>query len=105
MAVRAKNKKKSLNVSLCSSAGQVEPYFFTNLEDIFSCFNTPDRLQSKTLILWTDVDQKKLETEFLIAKWQSKTLFLVILIHICQLLRVFSIATYPVCSRSKLSQE
>ena len=39
----------------------------------------------KTLILSTNVDKKKLETEFLIAicrpigdKWQSKTLFLAI---------------------------
>ena len=46
---------------------------------------TPDRPQSKTLILSTDVDQKSLETEFLIAicrptgdTWQSKTLFLAI---------------------------
>ena len=42
--------------------------------------NTPDRGQSKTLILSTDVDQKLLETQFFIAicrptgdKWQSKT--------------------------------
>ena len=47
--------------------------------------NTPDRGQSKTLILSMKVDQKSLETEFLIAicrptgdKWQSKTLFLAI---------------------------
>ena len=45
--------------------------------------NTPDRWQSKTLILSTKVDLNSLETEFLIAiccptgdKWQSKTLFL-----------------------------
>ena len=44
---------------------------------------TPDRRQSKTLILSMNVDQKPLETEFLIAicrqsgdKWQSKTMFL-----------------------------
>ena len=44
---------------------------------------TPDRRQSKMLILSTNVDKKSLETEFLIAicrlagdKWQSKTLFL-----------------------------
>ena len=44
-----------------------------------------DRLQSKTLILSTNVDQRSSETEFLIAicrptgdKWQSKTPFLVI---------------------------
>ena len=29
--------------------------------------NTSDRRQSKTLILWTDVDLRSLETEFLIA--------------------------------------
>ena len=55
--------------------------------------NTPDRGQSKTLILLTNVDKKALETEFLIDicrptgdkwrsktgdKWQSKTLFLAI---------------------------
>ena len=47
---------------------------------------TPDRWQSKTLMLSTNVDQKLLKTEFLIAiccltgdKWQSKTLFLAIL--------------------------
>ena len=46
---------------------------------------TPDRQQSKTLILSTNVDQKLLETEFLIDichpigdKWQLKTLFLAI---------------------------
>ena len=47
--------------------------------------STPDRGQSKTLILSTKVDQKLLKTEFLIVicrltgdKWQSKTLFLAI---------------------------
>ena len=46
--------------------------------------NTSSRRQSKTLIILTNVDQKSLDTEFLIAicrltgdKWQSKTLFLV----------------------------
>ena len=46
---------------------------------------TPDRRQSKALILSTNIDQKSLETEFLIVicrqtgdKWQSKTLLLVI---------------------------
>ena len=46
---------------------------------------TPGRVQSKTLILSTNVDKKLLETEFLIAicrptgdKWQSKTMFLAI---------------------------
>ena len=46
---------------------------------------TPDRRQSKTLILSTNVDKKSLGTEFSIAicrptgdKWQSKTLFLAI---------------------------
>ena len=44
--------------------------------------STPDRWQSKMLILLTKVDQKSLETEVLIAiccltcdKWQSKRLF------------------------------
>ena len=55
------------------------------------------------LILSTNVDQKSLETEFSIAicrptgdKWQSKTLFLAILVHVRRLLREFLIATYPV---------
>ena len=48
-------------------------------------YTTPDRQQSKTLILSTNVDKKTLETEFSIAicrptgdKWQLKTLFLAI---------------------------
>ena len=52
--------------------------FESNAESI-----TPDRRQSKTLILSTSVDKKSLETEFSTAicrpngdKWQSKTLFL-----------------------------
>ena len=47
--------------------------------------NTPDRQQSKMLIISPNKDQKLLETEFSIAicrptgdKWQSKTLFLAI---------------------------
>ena len=46
---------------------------------------TPGRRQSKTSMLLTNIDQKSLETEFLIAicrptgdKWQSKMLFLAI---------------------------
>ena len=46
---------------------------------------TPDRRQSKMLILSMNLDRKSLDTEILIAicrptgdKWQSKTLFLVI---------------------------
>ena len=65
--------------------------------------NTPDRRQSKTLILSTNVDQKLLETEILIAirrptgdKWQSKTLSLEFFIRVHRLLRTFSIAAYPV---------
>ena len=73
-------------------------FYYNNLE-IISCTATStglnatlggnaniprsnDRKQSKTLILQTNIDQKPLETEFLIAicrligdKWQSKTLF------------------------------
>ena len=44
---------------------------------------TPGRRQSKTPILSRNVDQKSIETEFIIAicrhtgdKWQSKTMFL-----------------------------
>ena len=65
--------------------------------------NTPDRRQSKTFILSMNVYQKSLETELSIVicrptgdKWQSKTLFLAILIRVRRLLRVFSIAAYPV---------
>ena len=43
---------------------------------------TPDRRQSKTFILSTNIDQKLLETVFLLP----------FLICICQLLRAFSIA-------------
>ena len=63
--------------------------------------NTPDRQQSKTLILSTNIDQKLLETELLIAiccptgnKCQSKTLFLAIFIRVCRLLTTILIATY-----------
>ena len=73
-----------------------------------NCKLTPDRRQSKTLILSTIVDPKKLETEILIVicrqfgdKWQSKTLFLAILsvflafvIHVRRLIRAFSIVAY-----------
>ena len=55
---------------------------------------TQNRLQSKALILLMKVEKKLLETEFLIAicrltgdKWQPKTLFLAILIRVCQLLK------------------
>ena len=67
-----------------------------------SLMDTPDRRQSKTLIVSTNVDQRSLETEFLIAicrptgnKWQSKTLFLGNSSDFW-LLRAFSIAAYPV---------
>ena len=57
---------------------------------------TPDRRQSKTSILSTNVDQKLLETGFLIAicrptgdKWQSKTLFLAIFDPCSLILSVF----------------
>ena len=53
--------------------------------DIGHTFITPDRRQSKTLTISTNVDQKSSETEFLIVicrpigdKWQLKTLFLTI---------------------------
>ena len=70
-------------------------------------FITPDRRQSETLIISTNIDQKSLATEFSIAicrstddKWQSKTLFLWIFYprssivkHVfdCRLLGVFII--------------
>ena len=60
-------------------------------------FTTPDRRQSKTLILSTNIDQKSLETQFLIAfcrptgnKWPLKTLFYAILIRVFRLLGAFS---------------
>ena len=56
-----------------------------NIVNSVGLLNAPDRRQSKTLILSTNVDQKSLETEFSAAiccqssdKWQSKTLFLAI---------------------------
>ena len=56
-----------------------------NLGQVVVGLNTPERWQSKTLILSTNEDQKYLETDFSIAicrhssdKWQSKTLFLMI---------------------------
>ena len=64
---------------------------------------TLDRRHSKTLILSTIVDKKKLETEFLIAicrqlgdRWQSITLFPAILIRVRRLLSAFSNVAYPV---------
>ena len=57
---------------------------------------TPGRRQSKTTILSRNVDQKSIETMFSIAicrptgdKWQSKTLFLSILIRVRRLLVMF----------------
>ena len=64
------------------------PMFQTALQHLrdTDASHIPDRRQSKTLVLSKNVDQKSLKTEFLIAicrwtgdKWQSKTLFLVIL--------------------------
>ena len=61
-----------------------------------NCKLTSDRWQSKTLILSTNVDPKKLETEFLIGicrqlgdKWQSKTLFLAIFICVSSIFATF----------------
>ena len=54
------------------------------MKHFYSIF-TPERRQSKKLLLSTNVEQELLETEFPIAicrptgdKWQSKTLFLAI---------------------------
>ena len=51
--------------------------FFNKFEVLQTSFNTLDRLQSNTLILSKNTDQKSLETEFLISicrstgdKWQ-----------------------------------
>ena len=80
-------------------------------------FHTPGRLQLKTLILLTTVDQKELETAFSIAicppigdKWQSKTLFLAIFdlcssivksVFDCRLPDVFQLLSpnllFPIC--------
>ena len=56
------------------------------------------------LTWWTNIDQKSLETEFLIAicrqlgdKWESKTLFLTIFDLRLSIVFMFSIAAYPVC--------
>ena len=64
---------------MLSQQHQIWNFIFNNdFSHVLYLFTTPDRQQSKTLILSTNVDQKSLETEFLIAKRQSKTLFLVI---------------------------
>ena len=64
---------------------------------------TPGKWQSQTLIPSTNVDNKSLETEFLIAicrpvgdKWQSKMLFLAIFDPRLSIAKAFSIAAYPV---------
>ena len=61
-------------------------------------FITPNRLQSKMLILSTNVDQKTLETEFLIVicrqrgdNWRSKLFFLsktmfLVIFYLCMLI-------------------
>ena len=68
---------------------------------------TLGRWQSKMSILLTDVDQKSIETEFLIAicrltgdKWQSKTLFLAVFDSVRWLWRAFSISPYLVCAQA-----
>ena len=74
---------------------------------------TPDRRQSKTLILSTNVDKKSLGFEFSIAicsptgdKWQSKTMFLAIFhqrssivksVFDCRIFGVYTEASYVVC--------
>ena len=71
-----------------------------NLNRFLPMISTPDRRQSKTLILSTSVDKKSLETELLLAiwrltgdKWQS-SLFQAIFDPRSSMLRAFSIATY-----------
>ena len=58
-------------------------YMLKSPSNTVTYITTPSRRQSKALILSTNVDQKSLETKFLIAichptgdKWQPKTLFL-----------------------------
>ena len=64
---------------------------------------TPGRRQSITPILSRNVDQKSIETMFLIAicrptcdRWQSKTLFVSIFDPCSSMLITFSIAAYRV---------
>ena len=63
-------------------------------------------MQLKCLILWTNVDHNKLDTEFLIAicrltgdKWKLKTLFLSIFNPNSSIVRKFLIAAYLVWFR------
>ena len=39
----------------------------------FEILYTPDRRQSKTLTLWTNIDQKYIKMYFLIGDWQQMT--------------------------------
>ena len=76
----------SLGITICHhSASLVIPNDDPNEGFFFYTLITPDRRQSKTLILSTNVDQKSLETEFSVTicrptgdKWQSITLFVAI---------------------------
>ena len=70
-----------------TSSTQMNIQFDFDLCSIEYVSITPDRRQSKTLTISTNVDQKSLETEFLIVicrptgdKWQSKTLFLAVFV-------------------------
>ena len=81
---------------VCSDIGHLKKYS----ANIF----TPVGQQSKTPILSRNVDQKLIDTVVLIAiccqcggKWQSKSLFLSIFIHVCRLLIAFSTASPTPC--------
>ena len=81
-------------------SGHTHLLYITNCNFITT---TPDRRQSKTLIPSTNIDQKSLETEFLIVicrrtgdKRQSKTLFLPIFEPRSSIIKSVFIAAYPV---------
>ena len=70
-------------------------------------FITQGRVQSKTLILSTDADQKSIKHDFychLSPDRQSLTPFLAIIIRVRRLVSAFSIAAYPVCLISILHE-
>ena len=82
-------KLQCILASKCKSEGErkTQSYRCSYLKEVTKCLRiTPDRGQSKSFNQSTNVNQKLLEIEFLIAicrltgdKWQSKTLFLAII--------------------------
>ena len=67
------------------------------IPEIIWTLNTQDRWQSKTLLTIDKCGSKSLETKFLIAIWQSKTLFLTFFDLRRSIVLTFLIAAYQVC--------